>query len=108
LSSKIELYCRYEMKLYEEEEMICMPHQIRQHDALLYWAQNTFKFPILSQLSRRLLCLRNISVADRIYSAASRLHRRARHFDSLALADAITFLHLNGVINSSPPPEAAI
>lgn len=108
LSSKIDLYCRYEMKLYEEEDMICMPHQIRQHDALLYWTQNTFKFPILSQLSHRLLCLRNISVSDRICSASSRLHRRQRHFDSLALADAITFLHLNGVIASSPPPDVVI
>lgn len=108
LNAKIDTYCRYEMEVYEDEEMICLPHQIRQHDALAYWAQNAYKFPILSQLARRVLCLRNVSVTNRINSAASRLHRRERNFVSLALVDAVTFLHLNGVIESYAPDESIV
>ena len=103
LNTKVDMYCRFEIEIYEDAEMICLPHQIRQHDALAYWAQNAYKFPILSQLARRLLCLRNVSVTDRVCSVSSRLHRRKRELIPLALADAITFLHLNGVIHSTTP-----
>ena len=103
----IEEHCRNELLRYENEPMICLPHQIRHYDPLTYWASQSEQYPILSRVARRFMSIRMIpsslglkGLTDRVFS------KNCRKTMCPVLFEAVAFLHLNGILDYQFPDRS--
>jgi hypothetical protein len=92
---------------YENEPMICLPHQIRHYDPLTYWLTNSQRYPILSRVARRFMSIRMVPSSLELKGLAARvLSKNHRKSMCPVLFEAVSFLHLNGILDSQFPERS--
>ena len=65
-------------------------------DPLIWWRENQIRFPVLSQLARKYLCIQATAAAsERVWSAAGNIYTKKRHKLNAETATTQLFLHNN-------------
>ena len=92
-----------EVMLYFTEDVVDLDD-----DPLVWWRDNTQRYPRLAQLAKRYLCIPASSVpSERVFSAAGLLVSKLRASLSPTNIDAAIFLNKNKTLKSSRYQEPA-